>query len=121
MNIWTDRAAATNLRRLAGGNETVPTVVVGDTSLVNPSAAEVLAIAGGLPEAALLRPASPPGFGLRAVQVAQWVVVVALVVASIAVDRYGHAGVSWILDAAALAAYLVARVLRRRVERHGAP
>ena len=40
-DIWQDPAAAAVVRSFAGGNETVPTVVVGDTGLVNPSARAV--------------------------------------------------------------------------------
>ena len=43
-NIWDDEAHAATVRRHANGNETVPTVVVGDTAMVNPSAAEVVAV-----------------------------------------------------------------------------
>ncbi|MGB0113122.1 MAG: glutaredoxin domain-containing protein [Ilumatobacteraceae bacterium] len=42
-NIWDSPADATTVRRYANGNETVPTVVVGDTGLVNPSAGELVA------------------------------------------------------------------------------
>ncbi|AEA23518.1 glutaredoxin [Amycolatopsis echigonensis] len=42
VNIWADRAAAARVRAVAGGNETVPTVVVGDTAMVNPRAGAVL-------------------------------------------------------------------------------
>ena len=41
-DIWSDPAAAAIVRRHANGNETVPTVVVGDVGLVNPSAQQVL-------------------------------------------------------------------------------
>jgi len=40
-DIWQDPSAAAVVRSFARGNETVPTVVVGDTGLVNPSAREV--------------------------------------------------------------------------------
>jgi glutaredoxin-like protein len=40
-NIWDDPAHAGFVRSVANGNETVPTVRVGETSLVNPSAKEV--------------------------------------------------------------------------------
>ncbi len=40
-NIWTDPAAAARVRSVAGGDETVPTVFVGDTALVNPSVSEI--------------------------------------------------------------------------------
>ena len=48
VNIWEDAGAAATVRAIAGGNETVPTVVVGntvvvgDTAMVNPRAAAVL-------------------------------------------------------------------------------
>jgi len=45
-NIWTDDEAAATVRSIANGNETVPTVVVGTTTLVNPSIREVLAAMG---------------------------------------------------------------------------
>lgn len=41
-NIWEDPDAAAVVRSLANGNETVPTVVVGDISLVNPTPDEVI-------------------------------------------------------------------------------
>lgn len=42
-NIWDDEDAAARVRAAAGGNETVPTVYVGEHSMVNPSLDEVLA------------------------------------------------------------------------------
>lgn len=42
-DIWDDPEAAEFVRRHAGGNETVPTVAVGQLVMVNPSADEVLA------------------------------------------------------------------------------
>lgn len=42
VNIWTDPEAAATVRGIAGGNETVPTVVVGDVAMVNPSPEQVL-------------------------------------------------------------------------------
>jgi glutaredoxin-like protein len=42
-NIWDDPAAAAHVRSVARGNETVPTVTVGDQSLVNPSIKVLLA------------------------------------------------------------------------------
>ncbi len=43
INIWDDPEDAAVVRQHANGNETVPTVVVGDTGLVNPSAAQLAA------------------------------------------------------------------------------
>jgi len=37
VNIWEDDDARAFVRSVANGNETVPTVVVGDHALVNPS------------------------------------------------------------------------------------
>ena len=42
-DIWDDPAGAAVVRRVANGNETVPTVVVGDTAMVNPSAGQLIA------------------------------------------------------------------------------
>jgi len=42
LNIWDDEQHAAFVRSVADGNEVVPTVRVGDTSLVNPSLDEVL-------------------------------------------------------------------------------
>ncbi len=42
-NIWEDPDAAAFVRSVANGNETVPTVVVGDQVMVNPSANQVFA------------------------------------------------------------------------------
>jgi mycoredoxin len=42
-DIWDDPSHAAVVRQHADGNETVPTVVVGDVGMVNPSAAELVA------------------------------------------------------------------------------
>lgn len=42
-NIWEDDEAAAFVRSVARGNETVPTVVVAGTAMVNPPADRVLA------------------------------------------------------------------------------
>jgi glutaredoxin-like protein len=44
VDIWNDPDAAATVRAVNRGNETVPTVVVGTSSLVNPSAREVIAL-----------------------------------------------------------------------------
>ncbi len=45
-NIWEDADAAAFVRTASGGNETVPTVTVGDETWVNPPAEMVLEAAG---------------------------------------------------------------------------
>lgn len=48
INIWENPEAAARVRSVAGGNETVPTVFVGDHAMVNPSVRQVLdAVRGG--------------------------------------------------------------------------
>ncbi len=41
-NIWENADDAATVRRHANGNETVPTVVIGDTGFVNPSAGQLV-------------------------------------------------------------------------------
>jgi hypothetical protein len=41
VNIWEDPEAAAFVRSVARGNETVPTVTVGDVALVNPSVGDL--------------------------------------------------------------------------------
>jgi mycoredoxin len=51
VNIWEEPAGAAVVRQYAGGNETVPTLVVGDRSLVNPSTRSAIrAIRDSAPE-----------------------------------------------------------------------
>ncbi|HUV19936.1 MAG TPA: glutaredoxin domain-containing protein [Ilumatobacteraceae bacterium] len=45
-NIWENSDDAAIVRRHANGNETVPTVVIGDRGFVNPSAGELIAYLG---------------------------------------------------------------------------
>lgn len=57
-NIWDDPTASAFVRSVANGNETVPTVVIGDQAFVNPSIDQVVA---GLHEfAPELVPDEPP-------------------------------------------------------------
>ena len=43
-NIWDDPSAADHVRSVANGSETVPTVTIGDQSLVNPRINELVAL-----------------------------------------------------------------------------
>ena len=50
-NIWDTPEAAATVRSIADGNETVPTVVIGNAKMVNPSPDQVLqAISNNAPE-----------------------------------------------------------------------
>ena len=53
VNIWADPAGAATVRWHAGGNETVPTVVIGDMAMVNPSGRAVLEVARRLAPASV--------------------------------------------------------------------
>lgn len=117
VNIWTDPAAAAMVRSIAGGNEVVPTVFVAGTGLVNPKVRTVLdAVQAVAPDlVANMRPAK----GARranVLAVLQWIVVIALVVASFAVEAAGHAGASWAIDGVNLAIFGGFRLLRRHFE-----
>jgi mycoredoxin len=92
VNIWADESAAAAVRELAGGNETVPTVVIGGRGYINPPASAVLAEVrrvdpGFAPDQDLAR----AGRRLRLLRVIQWVVIGGLIVASFAVESAGHA------------------------------
>lgn len=58
INIWEDDEARAFVRSVARGNETVPTVVVGDRPMVNPRGAEV---AAALPPDGEVGPSSTEG------------------------------------------------------------
>jgi mycoredoxin len=61
-NIWEDPDAAAAVREAAGGNETVPTVRVGEEVLVNPSVHAILATVHRLdPGSDLPEPPEPTG------------------------------------------------------------
>jgi mycoredoxin len=55
-NIWEDPDAAAAVREAAGGNETVPTVRVGEQSLVNPPLAQVVDLLQAVAPELLTRP-----------------------------------------------------------------
>ncbi len=117
VNIWTDPEAAATVRSIAGGSETVPTVVVAGTGLVNPKVRTVLDAVHAL--APDLVANTRPARGVRranVLAVLQWIVVVALVVASVAVEAAGHADASWAIDGVNLAIFGGFRFLRRHLE-----
>ena len=45
VDVWEDPEASTFVRSITGGHETVPTVVVGDVPLVNPTVHDIMAVA----------------------------------------------------------------------------
>lgn len=110
INIWADRQAADVVRAVANGNETVPTVVIGDTALVNPSAKTVLAALK--PVRPDLVPDSATGSLSRRPDrpaVIRWTLIAMIVVASLIEEASGHPAASWALDGAAVAIYATSR------------
>ena len=116
VNIWEYPDAAATVRRLTGGNETVPTVTVAGQVLVNPTGPAVLEMARKLAPDAIdpVAARAQPRSGWPPASIAGWIVVVAAVTASLTVDGTGHGAISWALDALAVAAYLAMRVARHR-------
>ena len=116
VNIWEDPGAAATVRGLAAGNETVPTVVIAGKALVNPSVARVVETVrtqapGLLPDEQGTVSAVRQ---LRLLQLLQWVMVGAVIVASFTADFLGDTGLSWALDGVAVAVYLGFRFARHR-------
>ena len=60
VNIWEDPDGAAVVRSAARGNETVPTVVIGPVAMVNPSLAQVIAVAAEHAPAAVPADYEPP-------------------------------------------------------------
>ena len=117
VNIWTDPEAAGIVRSIAGGNETVPTVVIAGNGLVNPKVRTVLDAVRVVAPDAVGSTVSTRGFRrVHVLPVLQWIVVVALVVVSFAVEAAGHDRASWAIDGVNLAIFGGLRALRRHLE-----
>jgi hypothetical protein len=108
-NIWDDAEAARFVRSVAGGNETVPTVSIGDDVLVAPRPRQVIdRLVETDPDLVPDPRRWPP------LRVAQWTVVSLLVSVAYIVGRTGNDGLALFLDATTIAAYLAFRHLRSR-------
>lgn len=113
INIWQDPAAAAVVRSIADGNETVPTVVIGRTGLVNPSATAVLDTLRRIaPDQARDEGAARAAGRLRLLRLTQWVIITGVIVASFTAEVLGHSTLSWILDGVAIGTYLLFRLIR---------
>jgi glutaredoxin-like protein len=112
INIWEDPAAAAAVRSVTGGNETVPTVMVADRALVNPAAFAVAAeLSRAAPEFTAGNGIARAARRLRLLRLAQWIIIGALVAASFAIEGTGHKALSWLPDIAAVAVYLLFRLI----------
>lgn len=106
VDIWADPQAAARVRLVAAGNETVPTVFVGDTALVNPSPRAVLTALGRHP-ADRQRVAGQPWRDVWSIgRLARSLTVGGLLVGSEVVARSGHLAASYGFDGAAAVAYV---------------
>ena len=114
INIWEDPEGAAFVRSATGGDETVPTVRMWDKVMVNPSPRLIIhEIRRRAPELVSTEPV--PRGSSRRLQLLQWVVLGLLIGSSLVAEGLGHSSLSWLIDAVAIASYLVIRGLRRRV------
>ena len=92
--IWTDEEARLFVRAANDGDETVPTVRVGETTLTNPGAAKAAALAGGSgrPGPGRARHQAGAGAARGWLRLTSWAVIAALVVAGFVIEATGHAG-----------------------------
>ncbi len=108
-NIWEDPDAASFVRSVARGNETVPTVRVGEDVMVAPRPRLVIDRLVDTDPALVSDPRRWPPL-----RIAQWITLAVMLVAANSVARTGHGALSLVIDAAAVAAYLGFRHLRSR-------
>ena len=114
INIWDDPSAAGVVRAAANGNEKVPTVVIGSTALVNPSARAVVEALQRIDPGHPVSAEVTAGLGrIRRRRKVKWALVAAIIAGSFAAESAGHSGLSWGLDAAALAVWAAFWILDR--------
>ncbi len=114
INIWDDPSATAVVRAAANGNETVPTVIIGSTALVNPSARAVVeAVQRMDPDQPVLAEVTAGLGRIRRRRVVKWALVAAIIAGSFAAEGAGHSGLSWGLDAVALAVWIAFRFFDR--------
>ena len=117
VNIWRDEEAAEAVRLVANGNETVPTVTIGTTVLVNPSVKSVLAEIKRQSPGRTFE--APPAVESRTekhrstLEVAQWFMVVLFLALSFLVEALRQVALSWVLDGVNIAAYFLIKALRK--------
>jgi len=114
INIWDDPPAAAVVRAAAGGNETVPTVVIGSTAMVNPSVQAVVEAVQRIDPGRPIPAEVTAGLGrIRRRRMVKWALVAALIAGSFAAEGTGRSGLSWGLDAVALAVWAAFWLLDR--------
>jgi glutaredoxin len=68
-NIWEDPQAANIVREIANGNETVPTVTLGEAGMVNPDLHQIMAAAAELAPSLIPEDYEAP----QPSRIAQWI------------------------------------------------
>ena len=109
-DIWTDADAGAIVRCINEGNETVPTVRVGQLTLTDPSTAQVEKLLRGDTTEAAARGGKRHRGALQ--RAASWLPTAGLVATSEVMARHGLSGPSWAIDVAAVAAWWLTRPLR---------
>lgn len=112
-NIWADEAARAVVRAANAGNETVPTVRIGQETFTNPSGAAVARVLGVSDRRGSASGLAGSGARARRQRLAFWLLIALLIIASVLLDVAGHADLSWGVDVVALGARWVTRPLRR--------
>jgi len=114
VNVWDDPTAAAIVRSAANGNETVPTVVIGSTALVNPSARAVVeTMERNNPNQPVPSDVTVGLSRIRRRRMVKWALVAAILAGSFTAEGAGHSGLSWGLDAVALAVWFGFRIFDR--------
>lgn len=109
-NIWDDEQARAFVASANAGNETVPTVRIGQVTLTNPTWRQIATV---LPEAPWSHEQPQPKLTRARWRGLSWLPVVLAVAASVALDALGYSAASWAADAVAVAGWWFTRPMRR--------
>jgi len=116
INIWQDERAANAVRMVASGNETVPTVTIGSTVMVDPPVKSVLdEIRRQDPARTLLRDVSPGATSptrREPLEVTQWFLIVLFILLSFLAEGSGRAALSWAIDGVNVLVYFALKAIR---------
>lgn len=112
VNIWDDPGGAAFVRSAAGGNETVPTVRIGNRSLVNPAPSNLIEVVRKFDPS--LVPERPARRLPDLARLLQWLALAFFLVLSVLAGVHGQVALSWAFDGAAAAEFLIVRWLRLR-------
>lgn len=116
INIWQDEQAANAVRMVANGNETVPTVTIGSTVMVDPPVKSVLdEIRRQDPTRTFprdVRPGATSPTRREPLEVIQWFLIVLFILLSFLAEGSGRAALSWAIDGVNVLVYFVLKAIR---------